>query len=39
MLKIKGDAKLSETDKKAKLADLQKQYDDIAMLVQKAPSM
>ena len=39
MLKVKGDAKLSDAEKSAKLADLQKQLDKIEVLAQKAPSM
>jgi phosphonate transport system substrate-binding protein len=39
MLKVKGDAKLSDADKTAKLADLQRQLDKIDAQAQKTPSM
>jgi phosphonate transport system substrate-binding protein len=39
MLKVKGDAKLSDADKTAKLADLQKQLEKIDAQAQKTPSM
>ncbi|MEM9683084.1 MAG: phosphonate ABC transporter substrate-binding protein [Pseudomonadota bacterium] len=39
MLKIQSDTKMSEADKKAKLAELRKKNDDIAKLMEKVPSM
>ncbi|NWG23635.1 MAG: phosphonate ABC transporter substrate-binding protein [Pseudorhodoplanes sp.] len=39
MLKVKGDAKLSDAEKTAKLADLQKQLEKIDAQAQKTPSM
>lgn len=39
MLKIKADTKLSDDEKKAKLAELQKQLDEVAEQAQKTPSM
>jgi phosphonate transport system substrate-binding protein len=39
VLKVKADTKLSDTEKKAKLAELQKQIDEVAKQAQKTPSM
>jgi phosphonate transport system substrate-binding protein len=39
MLKVKADTKLSDDEKKAKLAELQKQVDDVAEQAKKTPSM
>lgn len=39
MLKVKGDAKMSDAEKTAKLADLQKELDKIDAQSQKTPSM
>lgn len=39
MLKVQGDKKMSEADRKARLAELRKQNDDIAKLMEKVPSM
>ncbi len=39
ILKIKADGKLSDADKKAKIAELQKKIDEIAALANKVPSM
>lgn len=39
VLKVKADTKLSDTEKQAKLAELQKQIDEVAEQAQKTPSM
>ncbi|HKY85863.1 MAG TPA: phosphonate ABC transporter substrate-binding protein [Pseudorhodoplanes sp.] len=39
MLKVKSDDKLSDADKKARLEKLQAEFDKIAALAQKTPSM
>jgi phosphonate transport system substrate-binding protein len=39
MLKIKADAKMPEDEKKAKIAELRKKNDEIAKLMEQAPSM
>jgi phosphonate transport system substrate-binding protein len=39
VLKIKADSKLSEAEKQAKLADLQKQIDEVSEQAAKMPSM
>lgn len=39
MLKIKSDDKMSDADKKAKLAELRKKNDEIAKLMDQVPSM
>ena len=39
MLKIKSDTKMSDADKKAKIAELRKKNDEIAKLMDQVPSM
>jgi phosphonate transport system substrate-binding protein len=39
MAKIKGDAKLGDADRQARLAKLQAEFDGVAALMQKSPSM
>ena len=39
ILKIKGDKKLSEEEKKAKIAELQKKSDEISSLAESVPSL
>ncbi|MEZ5787031.1 MAG: phosphonate ABC transporter substrate-binding protein [Xanthobacteraceae bacterium] len=39
VLKVKADEKLSDAEKKAKLAELQKQIDEVTEQAQKTPSM
>jgi phosphonate transport system substrate-binding protein len=39
MLKIKADSKLSEDEKKAKLAELRQKNDEVAKLMESTPSM
>ncbi len=39
ILKVKGDAKLSEEEKKAEIAELQKKSDEISVLAESVPSL